>query len=746
MEKQILTSDVVKAKGGNSEAFTRLYESSRDRIHFLCLKLLGNEDDAADAVQDAFIAAYNKLGGLEDTKAFSAWLSRIAANVCKDYLKKNKPVYVGDDSDANTILDAVEESGEDFIPHTYLDQSETRNMIMEIIETKLSAEQKAVILLHYYNELSVADIAVALDVSAGTVKSRLNSARKLIKHGVEEHERKGVKLYTMAGIVEVPVLTLILKRVAEEHPMDEAKAAEVLQNVLKTVGVGTGAAAAGGLKAVIAKAGYAFKVASVAQKAIAVTVAVAIVGGGGTATFAVVIPAIQAAQLSAELCDESGALYTSIQILNREFGNSRLASKDVAHSLSLAAVIEQSAQKELNKPDAYRSKISSSWKLLNTIDLNKSGLKVINGKTSNDAVDVTFPRLIAAVKALCANAGVSTWVSSDSLSISTNALNLTAGDVSSVSASVAPDIASDKTVSWVSDNPSVATVDASGRITAVAAGNATVTASASPVVASAPVTVVAGGSGSVSSSAVPAVPSGVSSAASSTSSVSSSAVSSAPSTASSLSSSGYVLTHGESYPAVLTPSLGSLALEWHSSDPSVVTVDPSTGRITAAGIGSASVYATVASAPSASVKTSVAAKPAPAPSSSSSSVSSSPSRGSASQKVAVSVAPKPAPAPAPAAPAPAHSSTPAPSTHSSTHSTTPAPKQPSTPVHSTTPAPAHHSSNSNNNTETTPKSSGNTNNGGGNTGGGLGGSVAGTGDGATYTGTITGGVGGGGSN
>ena len=141
------------------------------------------------------------------------------------------------------MLDTYETLDEQEVPDKALDNDETRRMIAELVDDLPDAQRQCV-LLYYYDEMSVKDIAASLEVSENTVKSRLNYARKSIKEGVECYEKQGIKLY---GLSPLPFLLFFLGRDAKACGMTAEQAVQVVRQVLQNASaaaVGTGAAAA----------------------------------------------------------------------------------------------------------------------------------------------------------------------------------------------------------------------------------------------------------------------------------------------------------------------------------------------------------------------------------------------------------------------------------------------------------------------------------------------------------------------
>ena len=198
---------VLSAKNGNKKAFDKLYKLTSNDVWFTCVSLLKDEENAKDIMQETYITAFLKLDTLKDEEKFCGWLTAIATNKSKNKLK-GKVEYQIDDE----ILIAETETDELMLPEEYINKAEKRKVLLQIIEDTLSFNQYQVVLMFYFNELSIAEIAQALEISEGTVKSRLNSSRAKMKTAIEDYENKsGDKLH---GVVVVPFFTTIFKEEA----------------------------------------------------------------------------------------------------------------------------------------------------------------------------------------------------------------------------------------------------------------------------------------------------------------------------------------------------------------------------------------------------------------------------------------------------------------------------------------------------------------------------------------------------
>lgn len=198
MQKENLPSIVAKAQEGDNGALNTLFIETYNDVYYFALKTVKDESLAADITQETFITIFKNINNLNDAVAYPAWSRQITYRHCLQYLKKqSRETTVDENEDGSTVFDTVEEDRTDFIPDEKLDKEDFKKTIMEIIDN-LPEEQRTAVILFYYDELSVKQIAEIQGVSEGTVKSRLNYARKTIKSSVEAYEDKhNVKLHSV---------------------------------------------------------------------------------------------------------------------------------------------------------------------------------------------------------------------------------------------------------------------------------------------------------------------------------------------------------------------------------------------------------------------------------------------------------------------------------------------------------------------------------------------------------------------
>lgn len=199
---------VSSAKSGNKKSFDKLYELTHNDVWYNCLSLLKDEENAKDIMQETYITAFLKLDTLNDEQKFCGWIISIAVNKCKNKLK-GKVEYRIDDE----VLITEAETDELMLPDEYITKTEKRKVLLQIMEDTLSFNQYQTVLMFYFDEMSISEIAQGLEISEGTVKSRLNSSRAKMKTAIEDYEKKsGDKLH---GVVVVPFFTTIFKEEAK---------------------------------------------------------------------------------------------------------------------------------------------------------------------------------------------------------------------------------------------------------------------------------------------------------------------------------------------------------------------------------------------------------------------------------------------------------------------------------------------------------------------------------------------------
>jgi len=278
---------VLKAQTGDSEALGLIYEKMYKRVYYLALKMTSSPEDAEDAAQETFIAAFDSLGNLEKPEAFESWLLQICANRCRNLLRKNShTVALEEDEDGKTMLDDMADPNEELIPETAMQNEEQRRLILETVEA-LPKDQKECVYMFYFSGIGVKDIASEQGCSEGTVKSRLNYARAKIKESILAIEKRdGIRLYSFAPLALLFALDMdaVTAHISVPALGGLAAGASAVGGAAATTAAGSTATAAGTTAATTAKAaaGVALK-----TKIIAGVAATAVAAGGGVAIYEV---------------------------------------------------------------------------------------------------------------------------------------------------------------------------------------------------------------------------------------------------------------------------------------------------------------------------------------------------------------------------------------------------------------------------------------------------------------------------
>lgn len=164
-----------RSRQGDRDAFGELVTAHQRRIWRVCRQYVG-PDDADTATQETFVKAYTRLGAFDGRAAFTTWLTRIAINTCLDMLRRRKREALVDESgedEESGVLDHLSDESADPEAHTMHRQAVQR---LRRILAGLPEGQQRVFRMRFHAELELEEIARALDVHVGTVKTQLHRA------------------------------------------------------------------------------------------------------------------------------------------------------------------------------------------------------------------------------------------------------------------------------------------------------------------------------------------------------------------------------------------------------------------------------------------------------------------------------------------------------------------------------------------------------------------------------------------
>ena len=176
------SQEIARAKNGDLEAFDRLVAAHQTKIFNFCLWFLRDYDDASDAAQETFIRAFRHLKSFRGDCALGSWLSRIAANVCRDSAAKRKTA-PREFSSLETPEGEFDPVFEGESPTETLVHHERIQAVREALATLPENHRTAIVLFDLQGR-SYEECAEILELPMGTVKSRLNRARQALKEAL----------------------------------------------------------------------------------------------------------------------------------------------------------------------------------------------------------------------------------------------------------------------------------------------------------------------------------------------------------------------------------------------------------------------------------------------------------------------------------------------------------------------------------------------------------------------------------
>lgn len=169
---------VLQTDANRREAFATLFSQMAPRLYRTALGVLGNPHDAADALQEAGLKAHRYLHSLNDPEAGAAWLTRILINACHDVGRKRSRMIP-------TGLEVVEAIASESGPAEDWE-------LMQALQV-LPEEQRTTVVLRFFQDLSIPQIAAVMSVPDGTVKSRLHAALGKLRHSFKDAGREGAQ-------------------------------------------------------------------------------------------------------------------------------------------------------------------------------------------------------------------------------------------------------------------------------------------------------------------------------------------------------------------------------------------------------------------------------------------------------------------------------------------------------------------------------------------------------------------------
>ncbi len=269
--KDELKALVKSAKAGSKDSMSRLIELCEQSVYCNCLYLLRNEEEAKDMAQEVLLTVFTKLDTLKREEAFFEWVKIIAVNKCKNKLKRANPYFLlegtGEASDEEVDpYSRFADRNDQVSPEKSLDRREVKELLVKCVE-ELPDAQRLCIVLFYYDDLSIKQIARLMEVSEGTVKSRLAYGRLNLKKELEREKKRGTTLFGRTPVVLLGYVAYFLKKQFDD-PSEAAALQAISEGTIETLSgatsgasgaVGSGAASGASLAdAAVAESAYAF--------------------------------------------------------------------------------------------------------------------------------------------------------------------------------------------------------------------------------------------------------------------------------------------------------------------------------------------------------------------------------------------------------------------------------------------------------------------------------------------------------
>lgn len=291
--KKRLTELVEAFQNGDSDAFSQIYQMTDQNLYVYAKYLMKNEDAAQDLLQDTYTEILKSIGNLKDPGAFITWSKRIMLNCSNHKFKKASREVTPEDEQAAEMFDQIEDQDSKFHPEETFDNYEMRQALLEIMD-ELPPHHRMALVAFYVDDMSIKEIAEAMDIPEATVKSRLFYARSSFRSKVSQYEsRYNVRLHALMPVTAMlrslrytaadPLFHLgagasqaILEKVCARSGLDVAKAVATLH-----AGAADGAAGAAGSSAGAAGSGAAGAATGSSEGVVAGTSA-GTAGGAGT--------------------------------------------------------------------------------------------------------------------------------------------------------------------------------------------------------------------------------------------------------------------------------------------------------------------------------------------------------------------------------------------------------------------------------------------------------------------------------
>lgn len=173
------SSLIEEVQSGSQSAFRRLFDIYSDKVYRTSFYILRDKQYAEDVVQEVFLKVYKSIHKLSKVETFDVWLYRITVNTCSSYFSKIKKMPLKDPQADADLLNLVDDNSL-YNPGEQILQKDLKNKLLACINS-LPAKHRTVLILFYYNDMNINQIASILGCTVGTIKSRLFYSKKKLK-------------------------------------------------------------------------------------------------------------------------------------------------------------------------------------------------------------------------------------------------------------------------------------------------------------------------------------------------------------------------------------------------------------------------------------------------------------------------------------------------------------------------------------------------------------------------------------
>jgi RNA polymerase sigma factor (sigma-70 family) len=188
MQRMVYIGDIYYIEqilAGNSHAFSFVVDRYKNKVYNLAFRICGNHEEAQEIAQDSFLKSYRSLNGFKMKSSFATWLYRISYNTAISYVRQRKKGLLS--------LEDFPADATDFIgtnPSEEEAEREYRNNLVSFALQKIEEEERGLISLFYYEEMSIEEISQVTGISRSSIKVKLFRARQKMLQIIEKEKKK----------------------------------------------------------------------------------------------------------------------------------------------------------------------------------------------------------------------------------------------------------------------------------------------------------------------------------------------------------------------------------------------------------------------------------------------------------------------------------------------------------------------------------------------------------------------------